>query len=83
MLKKPTTYEEQISIIQTKGCVIDDMAFCRNALEKINYYRLSAYFLPFKTLEGNYHLETNFKTIYALTLEGCTIVYLLQYLQIF
>jgi len=65
-LKKPTTYEEQIAIIRNRGCVIDDEDFCRSVLEKVNYYRLSAYFLTFKTADGNFQADTNFKNIYTL-----------------
>jgi len=66
MLKCPTKYEEQIAIIQSRGCVIDDVDFCRSVLEKVNYYRLSAYFIPFKATEGKYQSGTDFKTIYRL-----------------
>ena len=66
MLKGPTTYEEQIAIIRSRGCAIDDEFFCRSILEKVNYYRLSAYFLPFRSTDGNYKSGTTFKTIHQL-----------------
>ncbi|MCL2388327.1 MAG: Abi family protein [Defluviitaleaceae bacterium] len=66
MLKYPTSYEEQIALIRSRGCVVDNEDFCRSVLEKVNYYRLSAYFIPFKAEDGNYKLGTDFNTIYKL-----------------
>lgn len=47
--KKPLTYGEQIALIRKKGFVIydDEIEDCITFLKKVNYYRLSAYFLPF------------------------------------
>ena len=47
--KKPLTYGEQIALIRQKGFVIydDEIEDCITFLKKVNYYRLSAYFLPF------------------------------------
>jgi abortive infection bacteriophage resistance protein len=66
VLKNPTTYEEQIAIIRSRGCVVDDEDFCRSILERVNYYRLSAYFLTFRSADGNFQTDTNFKNIYSL-----------------
>jgi len=46
--KIPTTYEEQVQILRSRGCIIRDESFCLEKLSAINYYRFSAYFLPFK-----------------------------------
>ena len=66
MLKRPTNYEEQIAILRNRGCVIDNEEFCRSVLEKVSYYRLSAYFIPFKAAGGNYQAGTGFNKVYAL-----------------
>ena len=44
----PFTYQDQIEAIKQKGCNVEDDDFCLEVLKNIGYYRLSAYFLPFK-----------------------------------
>jgi abortive infection bacteriophage resistance protein len=65
-LKPPITYNQQIEKLRSRGCVIDDVAFCTQVLTKINYYRLSAYFLPFRNKDGSYFPGTNFNDIYQI-----------------
>lgn len=55
-LKPPTSYEKQIEILKKRGIIIDNNEFARIILERLNYYRLSAYCLPFK--KGNDFFET-------------------------
>lgn len=49
-LKPATTYDEQLKLLQERHCEIVDPAFCKTVLQHINYYRFTAYFLPFKML---------------------------------
>lgn len=65
-IKKPTTYFEQIKILKKRGCIISDEDFCRDKLQSINYYRLTAYFLPFKSNNGEYIEGTSFERVYRL-----------------
>ena len=53
-IKKATTYEEQLEILRNRGAIIVDDAFCSQKLAEINYYRLTAYFLPFRQENGSY-----------------------------
>ena len=53
-IKPHLSDEGQIDKLREKGCVITDDSFCKNVLVNIGYYRLSAYFLPFKNADGNY-----------------------------
>ena len=46
-LKAPTTYEEQIQLLRNKNIIISDVDLCMDFLSKVNYYRLSGYYLPF------------------------------------
>ena len=64
-LKSPTTYEEQVDLIKSKGFVISDIEKedCIKFLQKINYYRLSAYSLPFRDKNGNYFPGISFSRI--------------------
>ncbi len=64
-LKKPTTYEEQIKLIKEKGFVIsnDDEKASIEFLQKVNYYRLSAYYLPFRKADGEFFSGIKFSRI--------------------
>ena len=65
-IKPPITYEEQIEKLKTRGCIIEDTSFCTKVLSQINYYRLSAYFLPFKKPNGDYISGTSFNKIFQI-----------------
>ncbi len=62
-VKSPKTYEEQLEIIKDKGFVVEDDEECIDFLHMANYYRLSAYFLPFKKENGTYLEGVNFKRV--------------------
>jgi len=53
-MKRPTTYEEQRALLMSRGLVIEDNEACLNFLRAVNYYRLTAYLLPFKKCDGTY-----------------------------
>jgi abortive infection bacteriophage resistance protein len=42
------TYEEQVAILKSRNLKISNNSFAISKLQRINYYRLSAYFLPFQ-----------------------------------
>lgn len=65
-VKRPTTYEEQVTILRRHGCIINDEADCKDKLSSIGYYRLSAYFLPFRQSDGNYLAGTTFDQVYRI-----------------
>lgn len=65
-LKKPTTYQEQLDILQKRNIVIDDPVRCVEVLESVNYYRFTAYFLPFKQKSGTYRSGTRFQQVYSI-----------------
>ena len=65
-VKSPTTYKEQVEKLRSRGCIITDESFCLKVLSQINYYRLSAYFLPFKKPDDNYLQGTNFDNVYQI-----------------
>lgn len=66
MLKQPTTYECQLAKLHERGCEISDEAFCEEILSKVGYYRFSAYFLPYKTVDKKYKQGTEFTKVYSL-----------------
>ncbi len=63
-VKKPMTFEEQLELIRSRGCLIGDEKFALTILKQVNYYRLSSYFLPYKTFGDKYVEDTKFLTIY-------------------
>jgi abortive infection bacteriophage resistance protein len=65
-LKPPTTYYQQIEKLRSRGCIITDEPLCIKVLSQINYYRLTAYFLPFRKPDGNYLPGTDFNNIYQI-----------------
>jgi abortive infection bacteriophage resistance protein len=60
------TYQGQIERLRTHGCQIEDPSFAEAVLSIVSYYRLSAYFLPFKQKDGNYNPGTSFKQVYHI-----------------
>lgn len=65
-IKPPATYEEQIAILRKHGCIINNENVCKDKLSTVGYYRLSAYFLPFRQPDGTYIADTNFDTVYQI-----------------
>lgn len=46
-LKSPTTYTQQVSILESRNITIQNKTQCEIFLSHVNYYRLSGYLLPF------------------------------------
>lgn len=65
-IKSPTSFEEQLNKIKSRGCIVQDDSFALEVLERINYYRLTAYFLPFKTNTDVYKPGTDFYIVYRI-----------------
>lgn len=67
ILKPPTTFKEQVQILSERGLIIEDEDFAINILSSINYYRFTAYLLPFKNCATNrYKSDTSFNHIYRI-----------------
>ena len=64
--KKALTINDQISLLRQRGCIINDYDKCKIVLENISYYRLSAYFLPFKLQNGDYAKGTSIDKIFSI-----------------
>ncbi len=65
-VKEPKTYDEQLKLLINKGCEISDKSTAIDILKRINYYRLSAYFLPFKLQDDTYKTGTSLETVYGI-----------------
>ena len=64
--KPPLNYEGQLEKLKERGCIIIDDKKCISILESVNYYRLSAYFLPFKLDNGNYEEGLSFDRVFSI-----------------
>ena len=65
-IKSATTHEQQLDILQQRGVIIEDEAKCAEILKNLNYYRLIAYFLPYKQADDTYKPGTRFMHVYRL-----------------
>lgn len=63
-LKPATTFDEQLNKIKERGCIIGDEEWAKDVLKQINYYRLTAYFLPYKEPDETYAEGTTFNNMY-------------------
>ena len=46
--KEHKTFDEQLTLLKSRGLIIANDSYARTKLQHINYYRLSAYFPPFQ-----------------------------------
>lgn len=67
------THGEQIALLRCRGMQINDVAYARRVLERVNYYRFSGYWYSFRQLDsdGRHRLDvfvdgTNFTDVAAL-----------------
>lgn len=63
-LKPATTFDEQLNKIKERGCTVADDIWAKDILKQINYYRLTAYFLPYKEPDETYAKGTTFNNMY-------------------
>ncbi len=64
--KKFATFDEQLKAIENKGFEISSRGECLNFLKRVNYYEISAYFLPFRNPDYTIQKGTEFKKIYEI-----------------
>lgn len=64
-VKEPKTYDEQLDILISKGLTVENREFCLSILQQLNYYRLTAYMLPFKVDDDRYS-HISFEKVYAI-----------------
>lgn len=66
-IKPPMTFAGQVQLLKQRGLILDDDSFVMRLLSEANYYRLSAYLLPFKDPATDcYRPNTHFKTVYNI-----------------
>ncbi len=65
-LKTALSIDEQIKLLESRDLIISDRIYAKEVLERISYYRLSGYLLPFKTKQSTYKIGTHFEQIVNL-----------------
>lgn len=66
--KKPLTYAEQVSLLQKRGLIVNDIQRAERYLSVISYYRLSAYFIPYCITKDEFVVGSTFDNILDLYL---------------
>lgn len=71
--KVPKTIDEQIELLLSRGMIIRDKKKARDILTQINYYRLSAYWLPFEEDHQNhiFKSKTDIEDVLNLYIFDC------------
>lgn len=64
-IKNPTTFNEQIELLESRNLKVEDKEKALRILSRVNYYRLSAYMLTFKT-NDKFEDGITFEKIYEL-----------------
>jgi abortive infection bacteriophage resistance protein len=58
-IKPSLTYSEQVDLLEKRGMIISDRTRAEFYLEHINYYRLTAYWLPFEADHATHQFKPN------------------------
>jgi len=66
--KPPLTYQQQIALWISRGLTVGNIAEAADVLQQINYYRLSAYVLPFQKVKDIFNTGASFDAILNLYL---------------
>jgi len=64
--KAPTTFPQQVELLRSRGLIIPDSAAAEIFLRQTNYYRFSAYCLPFETVRHSFTAGVHFSDVQAL-----------------
>ncbi len=64
-IKNPTTFQEQVNLLKSRNLQVNDEKKAVEILSRVNYYRLSAYMLSFKTA-NRFFDGVSFDDIYNL-----------------
>ena len=65
-LKPHLSYQDQYKLLIARNLIVTNETFCIKKLRHINYYRLSAYFLPFYEKNNSFKEGVNFEEILQL-----------------
>lgn len=66
--KPALTYKQQITLLESRGLIVDNHNKAEVYLKEISYYRLSAYALPFQNIKDVFNTNTRFDDMIDLYL---------------
>lgn len=61
--KTPFSFDDQLTLLESRGLIVEDKTKALEYLKSISYYRLSAYFLPYQKTKDQFNPGTTFKQI--------------------
>ncbi len=64
--KPALSFDKQIELLTNRGLVVSDRVKAEKFLSQINYYRFSAYYLPFEIKRHKFHSGVTFERIQIL-----------------
>lgn len=64
--KLPKNFEEQLTILKSRGLIANNKPKAIDVLQNISYYRLSAYFLPFQAQTDKFNKGTTLENVLML-----------------
>ena len=64
--KPPFTYEQHVDLLKKSGLIFNNSEYAVNILKQVNYYRFTAYCVPFQITRDVFIPETTFETIVSL-----------------
>lgn len=65
-VKEPKKFEEQLDKLISRGCIVGDENHALRVLKQVNYYRLTAYFLPFRKSDGTFNERATFNNVFRI-----------------
>lgn len=64
--KPPLTYIQQVELLRSRGLIVDEFIDAERFLKQVNYYRFSAYCLPFQKSHDVFYPDTSFQKVINL-----------------
>ena len=64
--KRALSFEDQVKLLQSRGLKIEDETFAKRFLSGVNYYRFSAYCIPFEKNRHEFKGSVSFSNIVRL-----------------
>lgn len=64
--KPALTFDEQVTLLAARGLIIEDRAAAAEILSRISYYRLSAYWHPYKRADDSLKPDASFAAVVQL-----------------
>ena len=64
--KRPLTYDQQIDLLESRGLIFQNREKARSILQRISYYRLSAYWIPFQSCKDCFNKDATIEKVVEL-----------------